>query len=168
MPCLLHMLMPIAAKYSFTLALLTRAATGLACAPCFVSCYHFFPKWVPLEEKTLMVSTVGCGMYMVFILFYFINYLISLFISLFINFISNYYYYYRVKLLDLHFQVFLLVLVLIFVLMVFKLVVGHYHSIYLVLLVYFGHHSLLQLFIQVLMNIQQLLKKNLILFIEKV
>lgn len=70
--------MPTAAKYSFTLALLTRAATGLACAPCFVSCYHFFPKWVPLEEKTLMVSTVGCGMYVVSSIFsfYLFNYLL--------------------------------------------------------------------------------------------
>jgi MFS transporter, ACS family, solute carrier family 17 (sodium-dependent inorganic phosphate cotransporter), member 5 len=57
--------MPIAAKHSLTLALLTRAATGAACAPCFPSCFHFFPKWVPLAEKTLMISTVGCGMYMV-------------------------------------------------------------------------------------------------------
>jgi MFS family permease len=64
-PSILHMLMPIAAKHSLTLALLTRAATGAACAPCFPSCFHFFPKWVPLAEKTLMISTVGCGMYLV-------------------------------------------------------------------------------------------------------
>jgi MFS family permease len=61
----LTMLLPEAAKYSFPLALLTRAAVGLACSSCFVSIYHFFPKWIPKDEKTILVSTVGSGVYVV-------------------------------------------------------------------------------------------------------
>lgn len=55
---------PIAAKTSFGLALLTRALVGLASSATFPSCYHFFPKWIPIAEKTIMVAVVGAGLYM--------------------------------------------------------------------------------------------------------
>ncbi len=63
MSSFLSLLTPSAAKMSFSLALLVRALVGLASSSCFPSCYHFFPKWIPLSEKTIMVSTVGSGIY---------------------------------------------------------------------------------------------------------
>ncbi len=64
---LLSMLMPVACHNSISAALLTRALIGLASSALFPSSYHFFPRWVPLAEKTLMISLIGTGVYMVYI-----------------------------------------------------------------------------------------------------
>lgn len=61
---LMTLLVPLAAKSSFGLALLARACVGLTSSATFPSCYHFFPKWIPLKEKTIMVAVVGAGIYM--------------------------------------------------------------------------------------------------------
>jgi hypothetical protein len=55
---------PSACQFSFPLALFTRALTGLMSSALFPSSYHFFPRWIPLNEKTLMISLFGSGMYM--------------------------------------------------------------------------------------------------------
>lgn len=55
---------PIAATTSYGLVLLARAFVGLCSAFLFPSAYHFFPKWIPLAEKTIMVAVVGAGLYM--------------------------------------------------------------------------------------------------------
>jgi MFS family permease len=61
---LVSLLVPSAAKASFGLILLARACVGLCSAFLFPSAYHFFPKWIPLAEKTMMVAVVGAGLYM--------------------------------------------------------------------------------------------------------
>ena len=55
---------PISCHTSFSFALTTRALTGLMSSALFPSSYHFFPRWIPLSEKTLMISIFGSGMYM--------------------------------------------------------------------------------------------------------
>lgn len=57
--------LPSACKYSLSLALFVRALTGLTSSALFPSSYHFFPRWIPLSEKTLMISIFGSGMYVV-------------------------------------------------------------------------------------------------------
>ena len=59
------MLFPAASKISYNLALATRAIIGLCSAATFPSCFYFYPRWVPIKEKTFMLSFVYSGMYMV-------------------------------------------------------------------------------------------------------
>lgn len=33
-------------------------------SPSFPACYHFFPVWIPIQEKTLMIPAIASGMYM--------------------------------------------------------------------------------------------------------
>jgi hypothetical protein len=61
---LVTLFFPSACQLSFPLGLLTRALTGLMSSALFPSSYHFFPRWIPLNEKTLMISLFGSGMYM--------------------------------------------------------------------------------------------------------
>jgi MFS family permease len=61
---IVSLFVPIAAKTSYGLVLVARAFVGLCSAALFPSCYHFFPRWIPLEEKTIMVAVVGAGLYM--------------------------------------------------------------------------------------------------------
>ena len=61
----LSMFMPVACRSSISIALFLRALIGLASSALFPSSYHFFPRWIPLAEKTLMLSLIGSGMYMV-------------------------------------------------------------------------------------------------------
>jgi hypothetical protein len=56
--------LPTACHISFSSALCIRALTGLMSSALFPSSYHFFPRWIPLSEKTLMISIFGSGMYM--------------------------------------------------------------------------------------------------------
>lgn len=78
---IMTLFVPIAAKTSFGLALLTRALVGLASAATFPSCYHFFPKWIPIAEKTIMVAVVGAGLYMVYLFFIFVIIIIIIYIN---------------------------------------------------------------------------------------
>jgi MFS family permease len=63
-PSILSIITPWAVRESLALALFIRALLGLATAGCFPSCYHFYPEWVPLDEKTIMITIVGSGMYL--------------------------------------------------------------------------------------------------------
>ncbi len=40
-----------------------RVLIGLFSSTCFPSAYHFFPSWVPIKEKTVMIPMVASGMY---------------------------------------------------------------------------------------------------------
>lgn len=62
-PCFLTLLVPLAAKTSFSCILAIRALIGLAQAATFPSIYHFYPRWVPRAEKTKMISFSHSGMY---------------------------------------------------------------------------------------------------------
>ena len=64
-PSLLTLLVPIASKASFSAALCIRALIGLAAAGTFPSCYHFYPRWVPIMERTKLIAYVCSGMYTV-------------------------------------------------------------------------------------------------------
>ena len=55
-PCVLTLLVPLAAKTSFSSILAIRALIGLSQAATFPSIYHFYPRWVPKAEKTKMIS----------------------------------------------------------------------------------------------------------------
>lgn len=63
-PSILTMLVPIAAKKSFEMALLIRAMIGLFESAAFPAVFHFFSNWVPLEEKTVLIPTTYSGMYL--------------------------------------------------------------------------------------------------------
>jgi sugar phosphate permease len=58
-------LMPTASKYSLALALLCRASVGFASGALFPSLYHFFKYWIPVHEKTIMVTSVTSACYVV-------------------------------------------------------------------------------------------------------
>lgn len=45
-------------------ALAVRALLGLGASATFPSAFYFYPEWVPLEEKTIMIPTIGSGMYL--------------------------------------------------------------------------------------------------------
>ena len=62
-PCVLTLLVPLAAKTSFSSILAIRALIGLSQAATFPSIYHFYPRWVPKAEKTKMISFSHSGMY---------------------------------------------------------------------------------------------------------
>eukprot|EP01031_Cornospumella_fuschlensis_P039369 gene39369-47922_t len=64
LPSLLTLLMPVACKNSFGLALFIRALIGLCESASFPAVFHFFPLWIPLAEKTLLIPTILSGMYM--------------------------------------------------------------------------------------------------------
>ena len=62
-PSVLTLLVPVAAKTSFSCILAIRALIGLAAAATFPSIYHFYPRWVPAAEKTKMITYSHSGMY---------------------------------------------------------------------------------------------------------
>lgn len=63
-PSILTLLVPLACKQSFVFALLIRSILGLFESSCFPAVYSFFPKWIPLKEKTIMVATTMSGIYL--------------------------------------------------------------------------------------------------------
>lgn len=62
-PSLLTVLVPVACKSSFSAALVIRALIGFCESASFPAIYHFLPIWIPLSEKTSMITTVMSGMY---------------------------------------------------------------------------------------------------------
>jgi len=54
----------MACRSSFAVALILRCIIGFTESASFPAVYHFFPIWVPLEEKTLMIPFIASGMYM--------------------------------------------------------------------------------------------------------
>ena len=71
-PAILSLVMPWACRESLTAALILRCFLGLSASATFPSCFHFYPPWIPVAEKTVMIATVGSGMYLVckFVIFY--------------------------------------------------------------------------------------------------
>lgn len=55
---------PVAAKTSFGLTLFIRCLVGLCESASFPAVFHFFPIWIPVEEKTFMIPAIISGMYM--------------------------------------------------------------------------------------------------------
>ena len=56
-------LLPTVARASLPLTLALRALTGLCASATFPSVYHFFPAWIPVANKTWMISFCGSGIY---------------------------------------------------------------------------------------------------------
>lgn len=63
-PSFLTMLVPVASRRSFGLALFIRCIIGLFESATFPAVFHFFPIWVPMQEKTIMIPAIVSGMYM--------------------------------------------------------------------------------------------------------
>lgn len=59
------LLFPVIIKYSFVAGLFWRVLTGLAASATFPSLYYFYKSWIPLQEKTVMVSAIMSGVYLV-------------------------------------------------------------------------------------------------------
>ncbi len=62
-PSLLTLLVPIASRYSYITALLTRAVIGFIESASFPTAYHFFRKWYPENERVVMISTFMSASY---------------------------------------------------------------------------------------------------------
>ena len=62
---LLTLLFPIVIKLNFFFGLFWRVLIGLAASATFPSCYYFYKSWIPISEKTVMVSTIISGVYLV-------------------------------------------------------------------------------------------------------
>ena len=75
-PSVLTLLFPLAAEKSFELALLVRMSIGLVEACCFPAVFHFFPHWIPEQDKTIMVPFILSGVYMGEIIAFFFSGLI--------------------------------------------------------------------------------------------
>lgn len=63
-PSVLTLLVPAASRHSFGLALFIRCIIGFFESASFPAVYHFFPFWVPINEKTFMIPSIVSGMYM--------------------------------------------------------------------------------------------------------
>lgn len=63
-PSFLTMLVPVASRHSFGLALFIRCIIGFFESATFPAVFHFFPVWVPQQEKTFMIPAIVSGMYM--------------------------------------------------------------------------------------------------------
>ena len=62
---LFTLLFPFVIKHSFVAGFFWRMLTGLAASATFPSCYYFYKSWIPIPEKTVMVSTILSGVYLV-------------------------------------------------------------------------------------------------------
>jgi ACS family sodium-dependent inorganic phosphate cotransporter-like MFS transporter 5 len=54
----------ILSKYGLTAGLAVRALLGLGASGTFPSAFYFYPEWIPLAEKTTLITTLGSGMYL--------------------------------------------------------------------------------------------------------
>lgn len=63
--CFLNLFVPVASKTSISSIITLQIFIGLFQAGCFPACYYLYPRWMPLNERTLMVSFVVTGVYMV-------------------------------------------------------------------------------------------------------
>ena len=62
-PSFLTILVPMASHHSYSAALWIRVLIGFFESASFPAVYHFFPIWVPISEKTLMVPFILSGVY---------------------------------------------------------------------------------------------------------
>ena len=65
MASLFTILMPIAVQQSYYWGLLVRAATGIAESAAFPCVFQLYNYWVPNSEKTIMITLVMSGVYLV-------------------------------------------------------------------------------------------------------
>jgi MFS family permease len=63
-PSLLTLLVPLACRHSFGMALLIRVLIGFFESASFPALYHFFPIWIPTAEKTFMIPFIVSGLYL--------------------------------------------------------------------------------------------------------
>jgi sugar phosphate permease len=61
---IMTIILPMAAEVSYFAALVLRALTGLAESAAFPATYHMYPKWVPADEQTSMITVVMSGLYL--------------------------------------------------------------------------------------------------------
>lgn len=64
-PSIITLFVPLACRSSFGLALFSRAILGLFESASFPCLFHFFPIWIPINEKPLLISVIMSGMYIV-------------------------------------------------------------------------------------------------------
>ena len=62
-PSLLTILVPMASRFSYPLALAIRCAIGFVESASFPTAFHFYRKWYPESERTVMVSTFMSSSY---------------------------------------------------------------------------------------------------------
>lgn len=62
-PSVLTILVPMACRLSFELALFTRMAIGFFESATFPCVFHFFPIWIPQDEKNKLIPLTVSGMY---------------------------------------------------------------------------------------------------------
>ena len=60
---ILTLFQPIACRRDYYLGLLLRGLVGLVTSSIFPSIFTFFSRWVPRDEKSLMIATTMSGMY---------------------------------------------------------------------------------------------------------
>eukprot|EP01034_Spumella_vulgaris_P017036 gene17036-21720_t len=58
---ILTLLVPVASRSSFGMALFIRVLIGFFESAGFPSAYHFFPTWLPLAEKTFLIPFIVSG-----------------------------------------------------------------------------------------------------------
>lgn len=63
-PSILTLFVPAVARFSFTLTLMLRCTIGLFESMMFPACFEFYPTWIPLSEKTMMISVITSGCYL--------------------------------------------------------------------------------------------------------
>jgi ACS family sodium-dependent inorganic phosphate cotransporter len=64
-PSLLNFLVPTCSKFSVSYTVTLQALIGIAQSAAFPSCYYLFPRWIPLLERTIMVSYCMSGIFLV-------------------------------------------------------------------------------------------------------
>jgi len=64
-PSLLTLLVPVACRTSLYLALICRSVLGLFESATFPALFQFYPLWIPLEEKQLIIAVINSGVYIV-------------------------------------------------------------------------------------------------------
>ena len=62
-PAILTLLVPIASRYSYLTALMTRAVIGFVESASFPTAYYFFRKWYPEAERVVMISVFMSSSY---------------------------------------------------------------------------------------------------------
>ena len=65
LPSLLTLFVPIACRTSFALAVICRCLLGLFESATFPALFQFYPVWIPLIEKQLIISVIFSGVYLV-------------------------------------------------------------------------------------------------------
>lgn len=64
-PSILTLFVPVACRTSIYLALACRCFLGLCESATFPALFQFYPLWIPLEEKQLLIAVINSGVYIV-------------------------------------------------------------------------------------------------------